>query len=449
METMHLDRVLEEIRASLERGELDRAARILESYRPADQESLFSDLDERQQIALLPQLDPEDSADIMEELDDARAAELAEQLPDRTVARIVDEMEPDEAADLLGDIRSERAEKILSRLEDADEIRPLLLHPDESAGGLMTSDFMVLRRKMTVEAAIQALRRWRPDSESIYYLFVADAAGRLRGVVSLRGLVVAPPEALIEEIMNPDVISVGQNADQEEVARLMSRYDLLALPVVDESDVLLGVVTVDDAIDVMQQEATEDIQRLGGAEPLERSYFDTSPLGIMRKRLGWLLLLFLTATLTGSVIRLFEDEIRMVAALVVFIPLLIGTGGNAGSQTTATIIRSLATGEIGPREFLRVWWHEARVAVLLGSAMAVAGFLCAVAWDADTTLALTVAVSTACLIFWAASVGALLPLAAAQLGFDPALVSGPVMSTLVDATGLLIYFSIARLILGL
>ncbi len=444
-----LDKILEEIRIALGQNDLKRAAEIMGELRPADQAEIFSDLDEDEQRLLLSALSPEDSADIFEELDDEQALELAREIPDEKLIPIMDEMEPDEAADLLGDMRPERARKLLEELEDPEEIRPLLLHPDETAGGLMTSEFLALRRRMTAAEAIEAIRQWQPEAETIYYLFVVDRYGRLVGVINLRQLIVAPPDALIQDIMDEDVIYVTADVDQEEVARLMARYDLLALPVVDENKILLGVITFDDLVDVLEEEATEDLQRYGGAEPLERPYLDTSPVIITKKRIGWLLILFLTATLTGSVMKLFEDEIQAMVALTLFVPLLIGTGGNAGSQTTATIIRELATGNVEPRDALRVWWHEARVAVLLGLGMAVPAFIRAITWVDNPMLATTVAVSIVVLVLWATGVGSLLPLVAAKFGVDPALVSGPLMSTMVDATGLLIYFSIAKILLGL
>ncbi len=444
-----LDKVLEEIRHALEQHDFQKAVAILEEYRPADQAEIFTDLTDEEQRLLLTHLSPEDSADILEELDDEQALELARELPDDELVTIMDEMEPDEAADLLGDMRPERAKRLLEELEDPEEIRPLLLHPDETAGGLMTSEFLALRRRMTAGEAIEAIRQWQPEAETIYYLFVVDRYGRLVGVVNLRQLIVAKPEALIQDIMSDDVIFVTADTDQEEVARLMARYDLLALPVVDENKILLGVITFDDLVDVLEDEATEDLQRYGGAEPLERPYLDTSPLIITKKRIGWLLILFLTATLTGSVMKLFEHEIQTMVALTLFVPLLIGTGGNAGSQTTATIIRELATGNVEPRDALRVWWHEARVAILLGLGMAIPAFIRAITWVDNPMLALTVSVAIIVLVLWATGVGSLLPLVAAKFNVDPALVSGPLMSTMVDATGLLIYFSIAKVLLGL
>ena len=339
MEITNLDNTLVQLRAALERDDLTGAVAIIQAMRPPDQADLFAELDDEDQAALLPELHPADSADILEELDEEDAAELVGTLPTQTVIRIVDEMEPDEAADLLGDIRPEQAQAVLAGLEDPNEVRPLLLHPDDSAGGLMTSEFLALRRRMTAAEAIQAVRAWKPEVETVYYLFVVDRYGKLCGVVNLRQLIIADPATPLAEIMDPDVISVPVGTDQEECARLMARYGLLALPVVNGDNRLLGVITVDDVVDVLEEETTEDFQRLGGAQPLDRAYMDTGVLTVTRKRVGWLLLLFLTETLTGSVLRHFENELQEAVALAFFVPLLIGTGGNAGSQTTSTIIR--------------------------------------------------------------------------------------------------------------
>ena len=449
MEARVLDDILARLRAALERDDLAGATAIVESLRPPDQAELFTELPDVQQVALLPQLDPADSADILEELDEEAAAELAAVLPTEALIRIVDEMEPDEAADLLGDIHPEQAQLVLEGLEDPEEVRPLLLHPDDSAGGLMTSEFLALRLRMTAAEAIEAVRAWKPDAETVYYLFVVDATRRLCGVVSLRQLIIADVDTPVGQIMDPEVISVLAGTDQEECARLMARYDLLALPVVNSGGVLLGVITIDDMVDVLEDEATEDIQRLGGAQPLERSYLDTGVFTVVRKRIGWLLLLFVTGSLTGTVMRYFETELQSVVALAFFVPLLIGTGGNAGSQTTSTIIRALAVGDIDLRDALKALWHELRVGLLLGVGMGTIAYVRAVTWGSPQELALTVALAISAIVIWANGLGSLLPLLAARLRVDPVNVSGPVMSTLVDATGLLIYFTIARGIIAM
>ncbi len=446
-----LDALLDRVRALLAEGRAEEAAALLEDLWPGDLADIFEELDEDQQRALLEHLDPGTSADVLEELADEEAAELAETLPDATLSAIVDEMEPDEAADLLREMDPERRRRILAELEDPEEVRPLLVYPDESAGGLMTTEFLALRRRMTVSEALEAVRRLAPsaDPDNIFYLYVVDRHGKLVGVVSLYDLIRAEPHQLVMDIMDRDVIYVRSDVDQEEVARIFARYDLLSLPVVDAEGRLIGIITPDDVLDVVEEEATEDLHRFGGSQPLDRPYLDTSPLEVARKRVGWLLLLFVTASLTGTVMQLFTDELSRFVELTYFIPLLIGTGGNAGSQTTATIIRALAVEDVDLGDLLDVVWHEVRVGLFLGGIMALVGILRALTWGTPWPIAQSVATALVLVILWATTVGAVLPLVMHRLGVDPAVVSGPFMSTLVDATGLFIYLQTARLILGM
>jgi magnesium transporter len=446
---LNLGDLLNKLQVSLEDDNLDEAIALIESLRSPDQAEVFSELEEHEQTALLPRLNPSNSADILEELDDQNAARLVANMSSAAVARIVDQMEPDEAADLLGDLPPHQAEAVLEKLEEPDEVRPLLIHPDDSAGGLMTSEFLALRPRMTAGEALDALRQWKPEAETFYYLFVVDQAKKLCGVVGLRQLIVSPLETPIKELMDTQVISVKAGIDQEECARILSHYDLLALPVVNDDNVLLGVITIDDVVDVLEDEATEDIQRMGGALPLEQPYLETGVFQIAKKRVGWLMLLFVTEMLTGTVLRHFQDELQVVVALSFFVPLLIGTGGNAGSQTTSTIIRALAVGDVALKDALYTLWHELRTGLLLGLVMAIIAFFRALAWGTTTSLAETVALAIFVIVIWANVLGAILPLLAAKLGIDPPIVSGPVMSTLVDATGLFIYFTIARVLLGM
>jgi len=445
----NLEDILNKLQVSLERENLDEAIALIESLRSPDQAEVFSELEEHEQTALLPRLNPSDSADILEDLDEQNAARLIANMPTATVARIVNEMEPDEAADLLGDMPPYRAQAVLEKLEEPDEVRPLLIHPDDSAGGLMTSEFLALRPRTTAGEALDALRQWKPDAETFFYLFVVDQSKKLCGVVGLRQLIVAPLDTPIRELMDPNVISVKAGTDQEECARILSHYDLLALPVVNDNNELLGVITIDDVVDVLEDEATEDIQRMGGALPLDQPYLETGVFQIAKKRVGWLMLLFITEMLTGTVLRHFQDELQVVVALSFFVPLLIGTGGNAGSQTTSTIIRALAVGDVNLKDAFHALWHELRTGLLLGLAMSVIAFIRALTWGSSTPLAETVALAIFVIVIWANVLGAVLPLLAAKLGIDPPIVSGPMMSTLVDATGLFIYFTIAKVLLGL
>jgi len=317
------DLLLAMLRTALEREDFDAAAEILRSHRPQDRAGAISELKIKEQVALLSQLDETISADIIEDMDDTEAAVLIVGLPTATAIRIVDEMEPDEAADLLGDLHPEATQVILSQLKDREEIQPLLIYPDETAGGLMTSEFLAFHPQITTRKALDMLRTWKPKTEAAYYLFVVDEQNRLCGVVNLRQLVVAEIHTLISEIMNPDVISVQAGTDQEVCSNLMAHYDLLALPVVDTDNVLMGIITIDDIVDVLADEATEDIHRLGGAQPLGQRYFKASVFSAARKRIGWLLLLFIAGSLTGNVLRHFEEKLQAVVALSFFIPLLI------------------------------------------------------------------------------------------------------------------------------
>ncbi|MEA1976312.1 MAG: magnesium transporter [Chloroflexota bacterium] len=443
------DHLLAILRTALEREDYNAAVELLHSHRPQDRANAISELEIKEQVALLSKLDETISADIIEDLDDTEAAVLIVRLPTATAIRIVDEMEPDEAADLLGDLHPEAAQVILSQLKDREEIQPLLIYPDETAGGLMTSEFLAFHPQMTTRQALKMLRTWKPETEAVYYLFVADEQNRLSGVVNLRQLVVAEIHTLISEIMNPDVISVQAGTDQEVCSNLMAHYDLLALPVVDKDKVLLGIITIDDIVDVLIDEATEDIHRLGGAQPLGQRYFKASVFSVARKRIGWLLLLLIAGSLTVTVLRHFEEKLQAVVALSFFVPLLIGAGGNAGTQTTTTIIRSLATGEIDSKDMLRALWHEVRTGVLLGLVMSVAAYVITLTWESSTALSFTVSIAVFLIVVWATMLGSLLPILAYRFRIDPAVASGPLLSTLVDATGLFIYFTVAVWLLGL
>ena len=442
-----VDALYQRIHMLLDLNETRKAQIILQALFPVDQAEIFSDLPDDEQLRLLEGLPVVAIADILEKVEDEEVAVIAGQLPQDQLADILDEMEPDEAADLLGDLTPDQAIDLLSLMEDKEEIRPLLLHPDETAGGLMTSEYLALGRNMWAEKALRAIREWAPERD-LHYYFVVDTVGRVEGVVSLLQLIKAEPRTELEQIMNREFVSAPAGADQEACARLMSRYDLTALPVVDDQQQLIGVITIDDIVDVLEEEATEDIQRFGGAAPLEKSYLRTSTWEIARSRVGWLLLLFVTGLITTSVLEYFEGTLQKVVALSFFIPLLIGTGGNAGSQTTATVTRALAVGDIDRKDTLKVLWHEVRVGLLMGILVAVAGFLRAWLAGGEVARGLTIGTAVGIIVFWSTSVGSLLPIFASLVGIDPALVSGPLMSTLVDATGLFIYLTVAQWILG-
>ena len=443
-----LEEILGKVRASLEADDLAGAVAAIEALRGPDQADLFNELDDETQAALLPRLDPEDSADILEELEDEDAARLVTALSPDEATRIIDEMEPDEVVDLLAELEPVHQEKFLAQLEDEAELRPLLLHPEDTAGGLMTSEYLALGRRMTAAEAVAALHTWKPDVEDVDEVYTIDRHGRLTGAITMRRLMTAAPDEILIDIADPEVVSIVAGADQEEAARVMARYDIDSLPVVDDEGRLLGIITIDDVIDVIEAETTEDFQRFGGGEPLDRPYLDSGVLAVVRKRIGWLLLLFLTESLTGSVLRHFEEEMAAVVSLAFFIPLLIGTGGNAGSQTTSTIIRALAVEDLARRGLWRPLLHELGVGLVLGGLMGITAYARALLWGTGTPVALTVAVAIFAIVVWANVLGSVLPIMAHRLKIDPTVVSGPAMSTLVDASGLFIYFTVAGLILA-
>jgi magnesium transporter len=446
------DVVVKRIQNALDEGRFSDAVTLLLELHPADQAEVFNLLTDEEQDVLLPGLDIAATADLLEEMEDDEVLEAVEGLTTERLADLLDEMEPDEAADLIGDLSPEQASEVLAQMEDADEVLPLLGYPDETAGGLMTTWFIALRRHTTSEQAIDFLRHLSPDTEVPYYLYVVDRHQRLIGIVGLRQLVVASPETDMEAILDPDVIYVEAGTDQEEAARIMVRYDLTSLPVVDEQKRLLGVITFDDIVDVLEDEATEDMLRMGAIEStqvLSTPYWDQRIFQVVRSRFVWLLLLFVTGTFTGTVLHHFQEQLTLVVALTFFIPLLIGTGGNAGQQTIAMVIRALALRELRPKDAHRVWWREAQAGLLLGAMLGSVALIGVYVWSMDARLALTVGITVAAIVTWANSVAALVPLLASGLGIDPTVISGPLMTTLIDGTGLIIYFTLAGLIYSL
>ena len=443
---LNIDEVLERIRTALSEGNWDEVTTLLESLRRSDQAEFFSDLPPEQQQELLPFLTPENTADILEELEDEDVAKIANQLDQDRLVEIVDNMEPDEAADLLGDIPPEQAEDVLSKIDEADEVRSLLVHPDETAGGMMTSLDVTIIQDMTVDEAIWHLRHLSPDTEEIYYLFVQDKTGHLVGVVSLRQLVIAKPGTLIKAIMDTNPIFIKAGADQEEAARLMQRYDLLALPVVDDDHMLVGMITYDDLLDVLQDEATEDIYRLGGV-PKEQPADVQLPTAV-RTRLPWLVLNLLTAMLSAAILSLFEDTIAQVAVIAAFFPIVAGVSGSAATQTLTVTVRGLALGEISPKEGFKALGRELLLGLVNGVSIGVIVALIALAWKGTPILGLVVGASTMLNMICAALAGVIVPIVMHKLKFDPALASPILVTTITDSMGYFAYLGLATLLIA-
>jgi magnesium transporter len=402
---------------------------------------------------VIAMLAPPRAALILDEPDLTRRAAILEHLDAGRAAQILEGLSSDQRAEIVRHLGDRVRRRLMPKLsaESRTEVERLLLYPEKSAGGIMTTEFVRLDPGMRVGDALRHIRAVAREKESIYACYVLDPDGRLLGAVSLRDLVMGELDQPVTTVMRRKSVTAAALEDQESVAKKIAKYNLLAIPVLEQDGTVVGFVTVDDVIDVMTEEGTEDILRLAAVEPESRSrtYFENPVLRVVRKRVAWLLLLFIAGTLTGHVLRFFEDEITKVVALSFFIPLLIGTGGNAGAQTVMTIIRSLALGEIRPRDAVKVFARETGTGLLLGLLVSVAAFAQARLTGVDQTLALTVSLTMLAICVWSTAVGALIPIVAQRVGVDPAVLSAPLITTLVDATGLVIYFSIAKAVLDL
>jgi magnesium transporter len=383
-----------------------------------------------------------------------RRAAIFEQIDPERVARILEGLSADESTDIIQRMSPHERHRVMPKLSDEmrKELEGLLQYPAHTAGGNMTTEFVRLDPKMTVGEALKHIRSVAREKESIYACYVMEEkTNHLLGAVSLRDLVMAELARPVTEVMRRKPVTVNALDDQEVVAKKIAKYNLLAVPVLETDGSVVGFVTVDDIIDVLVEEQTEDILRMAGVEPgaLDKPYFDNPILRVVRKRIVWLLLLFVAGTLTSAVLHRYQDELAAVVALSFFIPLLIGTGGNAGAQTVMTVIRSLALGEVGVKQAWRVVLREATTGMVVGLMVAPVAFGQALLWNVPIALALTVAVTMFAICIWSTTVGALVPIAAERFGVDPAVLSAPLITTLVDATGLVIYFSIAKVILHL
>jgi len=439
-----------ELEALIDGLELSKLRQTLVAIHPADIADLLDELPPEKAVIAFELLSIEVGSEVLDETGSLVRQELLDRVDEEKLADLLDELPMDDAAEFLEDLPDDLTDRLIMLMEpeEAAEVQELLGYEEESAGRLMTRDVAALRRSWTVDETFRYLRSLEED-ESIHYLYVVDKDDKLIGVVPLRRLITAQPEATVESIMVDQVVAVPVTADQEELAEMVARYDFVSIPVVDEDGRFLGAVTVDDVLDIVEEEATEDIQRLGGSEPLDQPYFAVSVFQIVRKRIGWLLLLFIASTLTGTVISIFQDELETVIALSLFIPLIIGTGGNAGSQTVATIIRAITLDEVRLSNITQALRREVSVGLVLGLAMTGVGVVRALTWQTGWEIALVVGLTLAAVVIWATTVATLVPILADRFHIDPTVISGPMIATIVDATGLFIYFTLAKFILAL
>lgn len=429
---------------------------ILVTMNPSDIAAIFAELDQAKLPLLYRLLPKELAAETFVEMEPDAQELLISGFSDRELKEVLDELYVDDAVDIVEEMPANVVKRILHQADPKmrTEINELLRYPDDSAGSIMTTELVSLRPDMTVSEAIKRIRRTGVDKETINTCYVTQDK-KLIGAVSIRTLLLADESELIKNIMEDNVISVTTLTDQEEVVQVLSKYNFIAVPVVDGDNRLVGIITVDDAMDVMEDEATEDIEKMAAILPSEHTYMKSSVIEIWRHRIPWLLLLMISATFTGIIITHFEDALAAQVALVGFIPMLMDTAGNSGSQTSVTIIRSLSLGDLEFRDLFRIVWKEIRVAILCGLCLAAACYLKIMLIDrlllqnSDITniVALVVCVTLALTVLIAKVIGAILPLLGKQLGFDPAVMASPFITTIVDALSLLVYFRVALIFL--
>ena len=431
---------------------------ILTTMNPVDIAAVFEDLQDEKNAVLFRLLPKELAAEAFVEMEEDTQELLIHGFSDTELKEVIDELYVDDAVDIIEEMPANVVKRIL-RQADPDvrkQINEILKYPEDSAGSIMTTEFVILRPKMTAEEAIKRIRRTGIDKETIYTCYVADEQSRLIGIVTIKNLLLAEEDDTIENLMETNVISVNTLDDQENVVQVFNKYNFLAVPVVDKENRLVGIVTVDDAIDVMEEEATEDIQKVAAITPTtDKPYDKLTVFEIYKSRIPWLLILMISATFTGMIINSFESSLAASLVLTAFIPMLMGTGGNSGSQSSVTIIRSLSLGEIEFKDIFKVVFKESRVSILCGVTLAAANFVKMLLVDrmllhneeVTVMIALVVSLTLILTVFFAKIVGCVLPMILEKIGFDPAVVASPFITTILDALSLFIYFEIATSIL--
>lgn len=446
----------ETIKVLLDEKKYSTLRDILTTMKPFDIAAVFEELQDEKTPILFRILPKELAAETFVEMDEETQEFLIHGFSDNELKEVVDELFVDDAVDLIEEMPANVVKRILRQAdkETRRQINELLKYPEDSAGSIMTTEFISLRPDMTAEMAIKRIRRTGVDKETIYTCYVNDDFNRLIGITTVKDLLLAEDDDLVKDMMEENVISVHTLDDQEEVAKIFSDYDFLALPVVDNEQRIVGIVTIDDAIDVIREEATEDIEKMAAVLPSDKPYMRTSVWGIYKKRVPWLLVLMLSATFTSTIISAFDGMLASVIILSSFIPMITGSGGNAGSQASVSVIRALSLGEVEFKSMFKVLWKELRVAALCGLTLAAANFIKLMVFDLRgndnaVVIALVVSLTLVGTIIMAKIVGSSLPLLSSKIGLDPAVMANPLISTVCDSLSLLIYFGVASILLEL
>ena len=443
---------MEEIKELLETKQYTRLRQKLIELYDADIAQVLEEIPEEDMIKVFRILPKDKAADVFAYLEVEHQQMIITSLSERDAANIVNNMMADDAADLFEEMPANVVRRILASAsaDTRRDINHLLRYPDSSAGSIMTVEFVDLKENLTVAQALERVRKVGRDSETINNLYVLDKSRTLLGILTLRGLLLADPDKTVGEIMETNVVSVNTLMDQEDVAKQFKKYDFTAMPVVDNENRLVGIITVDDIVDIMEEETTEDIEKMAAIVPSDKPYMKTSVFETWKKRIPWLLLLMVSATFTGSIMKNFEEALGAIPALSFFIPMLMDTGGNAGGQASVTVIRGLSLEEIAFKDFFKVCWKEMRVAFLCGVTLAACNFLKLLLFDkVGVMIAFVVCITLIVAIFVAKLVGCSLPMVAKRLGFDPAVMASPFITTIVDALSLIVYFAVATNILGI
>ena len=441
---------LDVIRELLETKQYTTLRQKVADMNTADVAAVMEEMEEEELLKIFRILPKSMAADVFSYLEVDNQQMIITSLSDKEAANIINNLMADDATDLLEEMPANVVKKLLANAsaETRRDINHLLRYPEDSAGSIMTVEYVDLKENMTVQDAIARIRQVGVDSETINICYVLDSKRTLVGTVALRYLLISPPDAVIGEMMHENVIFINTMMDQEEVARKFQKYDFTAMPVVDNENRLVGIITVDDIVDILQEEATEDIEKMAAIVPTDKPYMKTGVFETWKKRIPWLLLLMISATFTGSIITSFEDALSVCVILTAYIPMLMDTGGNAGGQASVTIIRGLSLDEIEFADIFKVIWKEARVAILCGLTLAAANFVKLLVFDKVTIpVAAVVCLTLMAAVLIAKIVGCILPMLAKKIGFDPAVMASPFITTIVDALSLLIYFRIATLVL--
>lgn len=442
---------VEKVLELIEHKKFNELKKYLERINGADFPSIFEAVDDKDMIIIFRLLNKEEAAEIFAELDADLQEKLINSFSDKELKYVVDNLFMDDTVDMIEEMPSNVVKRILKNVDEKDRkiINEILNYPDDCAGSIMTTEFIDLKENMTVSQAFDKIKKIGLKKETVYNCYVLDKNRKLLGVIDIKDLLIADRDEIIKDLMDENIVTVNTLDDKEDVANVLAKYDYVALPVVDKEKRLVGIVTVDDAIDVMQDEASEDFEKMAAISPNEDGYYKTSVVSHAKNRIVWLLFLMFSSIITGAVITHYEQAFAALPILVSFIPMIMGTGGNCGSQSSTLVIRGLAVDEIKAKDFLKVWWKEIRVALIVGVIMAIVNCIRILIQYNDLQLGIVVGLTLIITIAIAKSLGSMLPLICKKLKLDPAIMAAPLISTILDTCSVLVFFNVAVMIMGL